>query len=62
MSAPLSVTQVAQRWGKSTRLIRYWCAKGVFPGAFRIGNRWAIPHAAVLLREGITSNAAGAAR
>jgi predicted DNA-binding transcriptional regulator AlpA len=58
----MSIPQVAERWGKSTRLIRYWCAKGVFPHAFQIGNRWAIPHADVLLREGITGNAAFATR
>lgn len=57
MTGPMSVTQVAERWARPVSTIRYWCVRGVFPGAFRIGNRWAIPHASVLLREGTESDA-----
>lgn len=52
MTAPLTPADVAARWGKPAWTIRRWCEKGAFPGAFRVGNRWAIPLPAVLLREG----------
>lgn len=57
MTAPLSPSAVAARWSTPdrpvpTRRIQRWCEKGVFPGAFRVGTRWAIPLRAVLLREG----------
>jgi hypothetical protein len=56
MSAPLSPADVAARWSRpgrpfDRRRIYRWCEKGVFEGAFRVGNRWAIPLASVLLRE-----------
>jgi predicted DNA-binding transcriptional regulator AlpA len=52
MTTLMSTPQVAQRLGMSTRLVRYWCAKGVFPNAFQVGNRWVIPTADIHKREG----------
>jgi len=52
VTAPLTVRQLAQRWQKPARTVRRWCELGVFPGAFQVGNRWAIPLRAVLVREG----------
>jgi hypothetical protein len=57
MTAPLTPSDVAARWSKPDRpfprrRVLRWCEKGVFTGAFRVGNRWAIPLNDVLLREG----------
>jgi hypothetical protein len=57
MTAPvLSATQVSQRWGGPqafpVRRVCRWCERGVFPRAFKVGNRWVIPETDVRLREG----------
>lgn len=57
MTAPLTPADVAARWSQPgrpfpTRRVRRWCEKGLFDGAFRVGNRWAIPLRSVLQREG----------
>lgn len=57
MSAPLSAAEVAVRWSRpgrpfSHRRVRRWCRKGVFPGAYQVGNRWVIPESAVELCGG----------
>ena len=39
----LSVKQTAEKWGVSTKRIQYICKQGRSPGAFIIGNSWAIP-------------------
>lgn len=39
----LSVRQTAEKWGISTKRIQFICKQGRIPGAFIIGNSWAIP-------------------
>ena len=39
----LSTTQASAKWGISPRRIQVLCAEKRIPGAFRIGNTWAIP-------------------
>ena len=39
----LSTTQASAKWGISPRRIQTLCTEKRIPGAFRIGNTWAIP-------------------
>lgn len=39
----LSVRQTAEKWGISTKRIQLICKQGRIPGAYIIGNSWAIP-------------------
>lgn len=39
----LSITQVSEKWGLSSRRIRTLCNEGRIPGAFKIGAYWGIP-------------------
>ena len=39
----LSVKDTAERWGISIRRIQILCKENRVPGAFRVGNTWAIP-------------------
>ena len=39
----LSVRQTAEKWGISIKRIQFICKQGRIPGAFIIGNSWAIP-------------------
>ena len=39
----LSIKQTAPRWGISPRRIQILCKEDRIPGAFFIGNTWAIP-------------------
>ena len=39
----LSVKQTAERWGISPRRIQILCKEDRVPGAFHVGNSWAIP-------------------
>jgi len=39
----LSVRQTAEKCGVSTKRIQFICKQGRIPGAFIIGNSWAIP-------------------
>ena len=43
----LTVEQVAELVGLQPSTIRLWCAKGRFPGAFKIGREWRIPYASL---------------
>ena len=38
----ISVRQTAEKWGISTKRIQFICKQGRIPGAFIIGNSWAI--------------------
>ena len=58
MTGPLSVPQVATRWGKPRSTILRWVQRGMFPHAFQVGNRWLIPAADVALRKGTEIEAA----
>lgn len=39
----LSLKETAKRWGISDRRINTLCLQGRIPGAFMVGNSWAIP-------------------
>ena len=39
----ISVTQLSERWGISTRRIEILCKENRVPGAFRVGSTWVIP-------------------
>lgn len=39
----LSVSAVADLFGRTPRMIRYWISEGFFPNARKIGNAYAIP-------------------
>ncbi len=39
----LSIKQTAERWGISPRRIQILCKDDRIPGAFLVGNSWAIP-------------------
>lgn len=47
MSKDLSTSEVAARFSVSTRSVRKWCARGLFPNAFELqtqrGTEWVIP-------------------
>lgn len=45
----LSITQIAQKWGISSR--RIMCIEKI-PGAMRIGNYWAVPADAERPKDG----------
>ena len=39
----LSIRQVSEKWGLSTRRINVLCSEGRIPGATKIGSYWAVP-------------------
>ena len=39
----LSVSQVAEKWKISDRMVRNYCKEGKIPGAFLTGKTWNIP-------------------
>lgn len=39
----LSIKEMAEKWGISTRRLQVICREGRIPGAFIVGNSWAIP-------------------
>ena len=39
----VSIKDMSERWGISIRRIQILCNEERIPGAFRIGNAWAIP-------------------
>lgn len=39
----LSTMQTAEKWGVSQQRVQLICKQGRIPGAFIIGNSWAIP-------------------
>lgn len=43
----ISVTQAAKELGLTPARVRQMCNRGEIPSAFRLGNSWAIPRAAV---------------
>mgnify|MGYP001625884732 CR=1 FL=1 len=43
----LSIKQVSEKWGLSTRRINVLCSEGRIPGATKIGSYWAIPEDAI---------------
>ena len=43
----ISITQLSKKWGISARRIEILCKENRIPGAFRVGNNWAVPADAV---------------
>lgn len=43
----ISIRQLSEKWGISTRRIQILCGQGRVPGAMRIANTWAVPADAV---------------
>lgn len=39
----ISIKQLSEKWGISTRRIQILCRDGRVPGAMRIANTWAVP-------------------
>ena len=39
----ISIKETAEKWGISTRRIQILCNEERIPGAFHVGNSWAIP-------------------
>ena len=39
----ISISQMAEKWGISTRRIRTLCSEGRIVGAYKIGSYWSIP-------------------
>ena len=46
-----SIKQTANRWNISIRRIQILCKEDRVPGAFRVGNAWAIPKNATKPRD-----------
>lgn len=43
----LSIREIAEKWGVSSRWVQVLCADGRIDGATRIGNMWVIPKDAI---------------
>ena len=43
MATYISVKDAARKWGLSDRRVQILCSQNRIPGAFRLGNAWAIP-------------------
>ena len=39
----LSISQTAEKWGLSKRLVQVLCSENRIPGVMRVGSYWAIP-------------------
>lgn len=39
----LTIQEVAEKWGITTRRIQVLCSEGRLPGAKKFGRQWAIP-------------------
>ena len=39
----ISIKETSEKWGISTRRIQILCKEDRIPGAFHVGNSWAIP-------------------
>lgn len=43
----LTVKEMGDKWGISSRMVNVYCSKGRIPGAIKKGNLWLIPFDAV---------------
>jgi len=43
MNNYVTIKEIAERWGISTRRVQKMCADGMIPGVIKFGNAWAIP-------------------
>lgn len=39
----MTVKEVGEKWGITSRMVNYYCAAGRIPGAIKKGNLWLIP-------------------
>jgi len=39
----LTVYEVVEKWGVTSRMVNYYCHAGRIPGAIKKGNLWLIP-------------------
>ncbi len=39
----ITAKEAAEKWGITPRRVQVLCAEGRIPGAWRLGNAWAIP-------------------
>lgn len=50
----MSAKEAAGKWGITPRRVQVLCAEGRIPGAWRLGNAWAIPINSEKPRDGRT--------
>ena len=43
----LTVKEVGEKWGISSRMVNVYCSNGRIPGAMKKGNLWLIPDNAI---------------
>ena len=43
MDGFLTIKEVAEKWGLSTRRVQIMCSEGIIQGATKFGDVWAIP-------------------
>lgn len=43
MNDYVTIKEIAERWGVSTRRVQKMCAEGIIPGVIKFGRDWAIP-------------------
>ena len=39
----MTVKEVGEKWGITSRMVNYYCAAGRIPGAIKKGNLWLVP-------------------
>jgi len=50
----MTAKEAAEKWGITPRRVQVLCAEGRIPGAWRLGNAWAIPINSEKPRDGRT--------
>ena len=43
MEGFITIKELAEKWGLSTRRIQIMCSNGIIPGATKFGDVWAVP-------------------
>ena len=43
MNEYVTIKEIAERWGVSTRRVQKMCSDGLIPGVMKFGRDWAIP-------------------
>lgn len=43
----LTVKEIGNKWGITSRMVNVYCSKGRIPGAIKKGNLWLVPYDAV---------------
>lgn len=52
----ISARQTAEKWGISPQRVQLICKQGRIPGAFIVGNSWAIPEDAIKPKDARIKN------